>query len=80
MQLDALPTGRSIDDWRRIASALDIRIAALEQEQRDGTDEFDWLHARGDEILVEICERQAVLRMFRQRRMAISPMLREVAA
>ena len=46
--------------------ALEIRVAALEEEQAAGIREFDQLYARSDELLLQIAERQRRLRSFRE--------------
>ena len=46
--------------------ALEIRVAALEEEQAAGIREFGQLYARSDELLLQIAERQWRLRSFRE--------------
>jgi hypothetical protein len=46
--------------------ALEIRVAALEEEQAAGIREFDQLYARSDELSLQIAERQRRLRSFRE--------------
>ena len=46
--------------------ALEIRVAALEQEQAADIREFDRLYVRSDELLLQIVERQGRLRRFRE--------------
>jgi len=44
--------------------ALEIRVAALEEEQAADMREFDQLYVRSDELLLQIAERQRRLRGF----------------
>ncbi len=46
--------------------ALEIRVAALEEEQAASIREFDRLYVRSDELLLQIVERQRRLRRFRE--------------
>ena len=46
--------------------ALEIRIAALEEEQASDVREFDQLYSRSDELLLRIIDRQGRLRRFRE--------------
>ena len=46
--------------------ALEIRVAALEEEQAADMREFDQLYVRSDELLLQIAERQRRLRGFRE--------------
>ena len=61
-----VPVNRARRLPESLRRALEIRVAALEEEQAAGIREFDQIYARSDELSLQISDRQQRLRRFRE--------------